>query len=384
MKFDENKNKKLREEITQLIEDGANKTDAIVQAIERFNTETNQQLINQLQEEAQRASHDKEFKETLGLRTLSKKEKEFYEMLKNPQQAITAKQIDIIPTETIDYTLMNIKKKSRLSELISFTPSNVKKWITASSTGKAKWGKLFDPITGEIDAKFETIDYELGKLFVSIIIPKAINDLSLEFVDKYFTAVLNDVMNDGIESGYLNGTGVDMPIGVFKKVDDFNTDKTAKDKTVLTSIIGFSPKQLAPVLVALSNDGLRSVPSLAIVCNPKDKFSYVLPALYGETREGGYTQKTFLSIDIIDTPNCPEGKAGFTMPGYYTMGFSGLKVDEYKETKALDDANLIIAKVYGNGRALDNNVFIPFDPTKLEEFVPNVKVKGTVSTKAAA
>ena len=56
----------------------------------------------------------------------------------------------------------------------------------------------------------------------------------------------------------------------------------------------------------------------------------------------------------------------------------------YDQTKALEDADLMIVKAYGNGRADDDNTAVVFDVTKLEEFTPGVKVKGTVSTKAEA
>lgn len=383
MKFDNKKIVEVKEEITKIIKESEDKSKGIVEAIEVFNTAKNQELVEKIAAEAEQASQDKEYEKSLGLRQLSKKEKEFYELLKNPEQAITAKQIDIIPNDTMDYTLANIKKKSRLSEMISFTPSNIKKWILASNSGKASWGGLYDKIVEELSASFEILDYELGKLSVALIIPKAIRDLALPFVDKYFTAILNDAMNDGIEIGYLNGTGLNQPIGVFKKVDDFNTDKSAKDKTVITTLTGFSPKQLAPILSTLSHGGLRDVSKLTLVCNPSDQFLYIDPALYGETREAGYVQKTARPIDVIATANCPQGKAGFTMPGLYSMGFSGLNINEYKETKALDDANILIAKVYGNGRALDNDTFVPFDPTKLMEFVPSVQVVNEVKTKAS-
>jgi hypothetical protein len=54
------------------------------------------------------------------------------------------------------------------------------------------------------------------------------------------------------------------------------------------------------------------------------------------------------------------------------MGFSGLKVQEYTETKALEDADLLIAKVYGNGRADDDSVAYVFNVTKLAEYRPTV------------
>ena len=51
---------------------------------------------------------------------------------------------------------------------------------------------------------------------------------------------------------------------------------------------------------------------------------------------------------------------------------------------ALDDADLIIGKVYANGRAVDDSVAVPFDVTKLEEYVPTIRTEviNTVETKS--
>ena len=67
--------------------------------------------------------------------------------------------------------------------------------------------------------------------------------------------------------------------------------------------------------------------------------------------------------------NCPQGKAAFTIKDVYVMGVTGVRFDEYKETKALDDADLIIGKCHANGRAVDDNCAVVFDVTKLEEYV---------------
>ncbi len=55
-----------------------------------------------------------------------------------------------------------------------------------------------------------------------------------------------------------------------------------------------------------------------------------------------------------------------------------MQITEYKETLAADDADLIVGKVYANGRAVADNVAYVFDVTKLEEFVPEFKAITTV------
>jgi len=68
------------------------------------------------------------------------------------------------------------------------------------------------------------------------------------------------------------------------------------------------------------------------------------------------------------------------IPKKYTMGLTGLGFKDYDQTMALDDADVIIGKGYSNGRASDDNVAYVFNVTKLEEYIPSVKVVGTVAT----
>ena len=82
-----------------------------MQSIEMIEEAAHADLINQVVAEAERASHDAEFKKQLGLRNLSQEEKKFYEGFKDIKQSVTANQIDIIPTEIIDRTLDDVKEK---------------------------------------------------------------------------------------------------------------------------------------------------------------------------------------------------------------------------------------------------------------------------------
>lgn len=371
MKFD-NVNKELQSQVKEVMQK-ENKEEAVIEAMNLIVTANNQDLIAQIQSEAQRAESDSEYRAKLGLRTLNKEEKAFYERVKDPKQAITGDQIDIFPTTIIDNTLEDIKKESKLLSLVNFAPANVTKWLVAEKSGTYGWGGLTDALTKELEATFKTLNIELSKLHVMMIIPKAIADLSLPFVDRYFQAILKEAANDGLEYGFLEGTGKNEPIGIFKLIESMNGDGTHKAKTTKSDITNFSPKGLAATLVALSKDGKRVIDKLYLVCNPVDRYNYVNPALYGEVLTGGYVTKSFIDIEVIESTNCTKGKAAFTIDKKYTMGFSGLQINEYKETKAIEDANLLIAKAYANGIAVDDSTAVIFDVTKLEEYVLKVK-----------
>ncbi len=350
-----------------------------MQAIEILVAAQKEELIKQLQDERDSLDADKQSAQALGLRALSKKEKAFYEKITTANQSVTFTQEDVIPTSIIDKTLADIKEQSDVLKLVNMAPADVKKWIVASKAGVATWGNLTSELTSELTATIDSLNIEVNKLYVTLVVPKAVRELGLPFVDKYFNAILAEAMHDGLVDGYLNGDGKYAPVGIFKQIEKTNSDGTATAKTNVGSITGFTPKLLAPVLKTLSNDGLRKVTKLYVIANPNDVHEYINPALFMLTG-GGYVSTAKMDIEVIQEPMCEAGRAVFTIDGEYTLGLSGIRIDEYKEVKALDDCDVFIAKTYANGRATDDNTAFVFNPTKLVEFVPSVSVTGSVDT----
>jgi len=373
MKIDKN----MKDQINKIFEKTEDKTDAVIEAMELVNENRYKELISQITEEAANVQANADYMKQLGLHQPTKSEREFYEIIKsgNIKQAISADQITVIPTEIIDRTMDGLKKESTVLELVDFAPANVKRWISASYTGSYVWGELFSALdkTKDIQATFKSIDLELGKLWALIIIPKAVRDLALPFVDKYFTAVLAEVMRDGLEYGYINGAGIAsyQPIGILNTIDDPATAKTAVEITDLT------PVGLADACVTLTTVngvvGARAIDELHIVCNAADYFQYVRPAMLVQNAMGAWVDGTGMNIKVHPTTNIESGKAALTIPHAYVMGSSGVALNEYKETLALDDADLVIGKVYANGRPADDNAAVVFDPTKLTPLYFNVK-----------
>lgn len=368
MKIDANK-ATLQERVQEIFDKTEDKNEAMFNAIEMVVSEQNKELIEQIVSDAKNGSRS-------GLRQLSRNEVSFYERIKGGpnefRQSVEADQIDVIPTEIIDFTLNDVKKPSGIRKLIRFTPPTVKKWLFGSKTGGSSWGVLTGAITSEITAKLESKNMDQFKLSAFCVIPKAIRELEIGYVDRYFTAVLNEAMEDGIETGFLYGNGKTAPIGIKNKVTAVNASGEATAKTKATNVTGFSPKKLAPAIKTLTNNGTRKIEALYVICNPMDKAEYVDPALYGDSFSGGWVNKSYLPIEVIPSANVTQGDGFLTIAGAYTMGFRDIKVDEYKETKALDDADVLIAKAYANGRADDDNTAVYFDVTKLEEYKPTV------------
>lgn len=376
MKINETKMKQAQEEALKILQETEDKSQAIVDAVEKINEVQYADIIAEIQEQVSKNESDEAYAKAMGLRVLSKEEKDFYEALKNdPKQAVTGNQIDIMPTSIIDITLEDIKKESGLLKYINFAPANVKKWITASKTGAYSWGALTDKIKGELTASFAVLNMEVAKLTVYMIIPKAIRDLALPFVDKYCREVLKEQLNDGLEYGVLQGTGKDEPVGIYKQIAKTNEDGTHQDKEVNADLTSFKPKALSGAKKYLTKNGNRTIDKLVLVCHPNDEADYVAPAIYDAE---GKNISSYKNLEVVTCANNPEGKAALVLPKKYTMGLTGLGFKDYDQTLALDDADVIIGKGYSNGRASDDNVAYVFDVTKLEEYIPTVKMVETV------
>lgn len=147
MKFD-GINDELKQKVKELLDNAENKSEAIFEAADMIATAKNEKLIRELTEQNARAAADEDYRRSLGLHVLSKEEKEFYEKFKDIKQAITASQIDILPTSIVDRTLDDVKKASDVLSLVEFAPADVKKWIVATHSGAAVWGDLTAAITG--------------------------------------------------------------------------------------------------------------------------------------------------------------------------------------------------------------------------------------------
>ena len=131
----------------------------------------------------------------------------------------------------------------------------------------------------------------------------------------------------------------------------------------------------------MSKDGIRTFDRLVLYCHPNDEADYVAPAIYDDE---GRLISYYKNLTVKPSANNPQGKAALVIPKKYTMGLSNFGIKEYDQTKALDDADLVIGKGYANGRAVDDNVAFVFDVTKLEEYVAPVRVVGEVTTVQGA
>ena len=369
-----NPNQKMLDELKAKIEtaNAEGKTEAILSAMSEFVESSTKEIVEQYAAEAQRANSDAEFAKSLGLRTLNKDEKAFYAKFgTSVKAALTFDQDDLIPTTIIERTLDSVKKESGLLGYVRLAPAGVKKWISAAATGAAAWGAMTAAISAELSATITGINMDAFRLAAYLLVPKGIVALGEAYVDRYFRAILAEAMVDGLEYAVIDGDGKDEPIGFSRllstSVDGVHTAKTA------VALASFAPAHYGAVIETLTNGGKRAVEKVLLICNPADYFGKILPASMAFVNGAWAPAFSFPTV-VIQSVNVDEGAPVLALPDMYDLGIQAIQVGVYKETKALDDVDVLIAKTYGNGRPVDDACAVVLDISALAAYVPSVLV----------
>ncbi|PKM75924.1 MAG: phage major capsid protein [Firmicutes bacterium HGW-Firmicutes-15] len=373
-----NTNKELLASLTAKIEGAPveNKTEAILSAMHEFIEASTAGIVEQYAQDAVRAQEDADFAKSLGLRTLNKDEKAFYSKFGvGVKNALTFEQEDVIPVTIIERTLDSVKKESGLLGYVRIVPAGVKKWISAAATGAAAWGAITASISAELSATITGINMDAFRLAAYLLVPKGIVALGEAYVDRYFRAILAEAMVDGLEYAVIDGDGKDEPIGFSRllntSVDGVHTAKTA------VALATFAPEDYGPVIEVLTNGGKRKVEEVLLICNPADYFATILPASMSFVN-GTWAPNFSFPTRVIQTVNCDEGSPVLALPNMYDLGIQAVKLDVYKETKALDDVDVLIAKTYGNGRAVDDACAVVLDISGLARYIDTVNTVAVV------
>ena len=369
-----NPNQKMLDELKAKIESATveNKTEAILEAMSEYIESSTAGIVEQYAQDAVRASADAEFAKSLGLRKLNKEEKAFYSKFgTSVKAAITFDQDDVIPTSIIDNTLEAVKKESGLLSYVRIVPAGVKKWISAASSGAAAWGAMTAAISAELSATISAFNTDVHRLAAYLLVPKGIVALGEAYVDRYFRAILAEALVDGLEKGVIDGDGKVAPIG-FARLIGTSVDGTHTAKTAV-ALASFAPEHYGALISTLTNSGKRKVEEVILICNPSDYFTKIFPASRAFVN-GVWAESFSFPTKVVQTVNCAAGSPVLALPGMYDLGIQAITVDVYKETKALDDVDVLIAKTYGNGRAVDDACAIKLSIADLKAFVPSVLV----------
>ncbi|PYG88494.1 HK97 family phage major capsid protein [Ruminiclostridium sufflavum DSM 19573] len=371
---------------------------AIAQAFNTFAESVQQNVMEEFKTYQQTA--DSTILAKRGVHQLTSEENKFYQgiidALKAPDIRQAFASLDTAYPETvIDNVIADIEEAHPLLSAITFTNTTILTKMIVNKQGAqlAVWGAINSAITKELSGTIGKIDLTLCKLSAFMPISKDMIAVGPTWIDAYVRGVLSEAIALALETAIVTGTGKDEPIGMDRDVsDDVTVTGGVYPKKTPVTVNNFSPVNygaIAGKLAQAPNDKTRPVNNILLIVNPQDYFTKVFPATTVRAADGTYSHDVFpYPTTVIQSSAVASGSAIFGLADKYFMGIgagtSGGKIEYSDEFKFLDDERVYLTKMYGNGRALDDNAFILADISGLTPATLEVSVTNVVKTKEQA
>lgn len=332
-----------------------------------------------------------------GVHQLTVEEDKFYQSVigamksNDPRQAFTTLST-AYPETVIDNVIADIKEAHPLLAAINFTNTTIltKMIINKQGTQLAVWGAINSAITKELEGAIGEIDLSLCKLSAFMPISKDMLEVGPAWIDAYVRGVLSEAIALATETAIIDGTGKDMPIGMDRSVAD-DVTVTAGVYPLKTAMIvsDLNPSTFGAIagkLAQAPNEKQRPVNNILMIVNPVDYFTKVFPNTTVRALDGTYSYNVLpYPTTIVQSTAVTANSAIFGLADKYMMGIgagtNGGKIEFSDEFKFLDDQRVYLSKLYGNGRALDDNAFILADITNMTAAELTVSVSNVVKTK---
>ncbi len=329
-----------------------------------------QDVAKQVTKEQKTLESDTMILTSRGAKQLTSEEVKYYEKVSeamksaNPKQALT--ELDVaMPTTTINRVFEDIEEAHPLLKLIKINNvTGLQETITRTGDIEtAWWGPLCDSIKKELEAGFKKESTTLYKLSAFLPICKAYLKLGPAWLDKFIRTILTESMTSGLVKAIVSGNGIDSPIGMDCNLEAAFTPGEARPKKTAQAVKDFEPKTLGKIIAKLTNKGKRVVTKVALIVNPVDYWEKVFALTTTKNALGQYVANQFpFPVDIIQESSIEQGKAIIGLPEKYDLNVGMAQKIEYDDSiRFLDDERVYLAKMYANGKAVDNNSFILLD-----------------------
>lgn len=334
-------------------------------------------------------THDEQILASRGVRSLTSTEREFYEKMitalegNDYKQAVTGLDLTI-PETVIETVFENLKGEHAILNYVDlrYITENVKIIVNKGARDKAVWGAICADITKEIAGQLEAVEAGKYGLTAFIYICKPMLRLGASWLDRYVRTLLEESLAGGLEQGFVNGNGVNAPIGMIKNLAGPVDPGTGYPDKAATALADFSITNLGAVIETLKVDGAgnsRTVDSFFFAYNPLDEVK-VLKARK-VLSVNGYIDVVPYPIDFVQSSEVPQGKAVLGIKNGYMGILVGSKEGQIEFSdhyKFLEQDRTYIVTLLGNGLPKDNTSFAYLDIASLAPFLPQVEtVAGT-------
>ncbi|SDQ18902.1 phage major capsid protein [Carnobacterium viridans] len=292
---------------------------------------------------------------------LTSKEKKFF------AEAVEKQKVDgldeTFPTTIIETLMEDISQEHPLLSQIDnqYTEAVIKYIYSDPSEQTAYWDVIPADIRQILIGAFKTLDLQASKLSGFIALPKGYFKLGPAWLAQYVTTFLREVMTATLEEGVVNGDGKLKPIGMMRKLSGAVDGVYPAKETV--SITELTPKSLGGPRALLAKEKMING-QISMVVNPVTYETKVSPNLFFQNTQTGAWTKLPLpnGENVVQSYAVPEGKAVLGNLKNYLLAVAGdLELELYKETLAIEDMDLYIAKMFAAGVAKNSNAFIVLD-----------------------
>ena len=226
----------------------------------------------------------------------------------------------------------------------------------------AYWGPICADISQMILEGFKEISLKASRLSGFVAICKGMLDLGPNYLGQYIYETIYEIMSTALEVAIVTGNGQNEPVGMLKSLSNGTVQG---DSTVIyadkvpVALTDLTPATLSGPRALLAEKKLDKGEVLFIV-NPVTYFLKVFPKLAKQTDSGAWVVTNLPTGEtVVQSHAVPVDKAIVGDAKNYFLGVSGaLSLTEYKETLAIEDMNLYIAKMYATGQPKDKDAFI--------------------------
>lgn len=348
------------------------KSQVIVETIQNIFDSKYADITEKYREEAELVQADKEAAEKLGLRTLSKKEEQFYELLKNkPLRQSATDNLGgaddlLMPTTVVDYVFEDLKRDHPLFKHIEFVPAGLQKWILSENSGKAVWGQIRGEIKGQLEAEVKELSLDVNLLTAFMFIPRGIIDLGYKWIDRFVRTILQEAYSDGLEEGIVTGDGNNMPIGLGVDLEGAVVGGVYPEKTAV-AITDFGPDSFnKEVLPILNRNGKRPVYKVIVVANQNDLMTIIYKATHNLSSFGYSKAYLPLEFEFVPSQFIEQGKAIAFIPRSYVAGVTNVGIATSDDYKFLERIRTYAIAGYANGSLKSNDSSVVLDITGLK------------------
>lgn len=360
----------LKNEFATVSKDAEATAEDKTEALNNYLKALQQETENRILDEANSVVSDNNVLQMRGQNVLTNEERRFFNAVIE-EGGFTDE--DVLPTTTQERVFEDIEKEHKLLQAIGVQNLGaVTEFIYSDPEGAAVWGPLFDEIKGQLNASFRKETITQLKLTAFVPISKAMLDLGPEWMERYVRTILSEAIKAGLERGYVAGDGKDEPVGLLYNIkDDGGVEEKDTEGTLTFKPGRTTINELKGVVKKLSQqldkdgevkDEPRRVEGrIVMVTNPFDTFDIQANATIQNT-SGAYVTNLPFNPTMTESAHVPQGKVLFFVRGEYIAAVGGnLDVKRYRETLALEDADVFIAKQYATGKPVDNNAAVVYN-----------------------